>query len=402
MSALLPVAVSLGLASSVLAAEGSYLVSARAETRARSALPGDRSAVALAGDLEVLPRVSGRLRVEAFSFELGYLPSLVVRDFGGRGLVLPLHRGSAAVQWERDATVLRLATDAASGVTDLGPLLLADPGVVAGQLSAGTTIGLVQIVRSTTTASLQGRAGAHLLWRGEGSYQVSGSTQTDQLPLGWGPGGLALLGWEPTRVDRFTTTATVRQTTFMTGHQQLIGELTETWTRALSRQLSLEGGGGVAVVNQRFPPPAVGVSGREAFEVQPVAVVVLTSKVPIRRSVLELGGRASLAPFADRFTATVYERLSVSGRAMWVFERDLATIVIISVARSFPGPALMMAPDFLVTAEATLAWTATPWLILGASLRGAHIALLTPVPSSQNQWLASVSVAFQRQDSASW
>jgi hypothetical protein len=139
-----------------------------------------------------------------------------------------------------------------------------------------------------------------------------------------------------------------------------------------------------------------------AFDVMPIASITATNAVPVRGSKVELRGRASLAPFADRFTATVYERLEGSAGAAWVLRGELAMGVALSVARSFPKPSLGVAPDVQVGGESSVVWSPKKWLSLGGLLRASHVELLIAEVTPMNSWLASVSVTVREQEHVAW
>lgn len=402
MTRWLPAALALTLAALTAAAtELEYTLSARAETRARSPLPGDHGA-GPTSDVELQPSLTAALSAVPVRFELGYLPTLVIRDLGGDSPMLPLHRGRASLQWHRERFTARLGEDGAWGITDLGPLLTTDGSVTPGQVGSARVAGQVPYLRSASVLSLEGPLGAHVLLGGEASYLISGSTTSALLPLQWGPAALARLGWDATPLDRFKTATEFMHADFNTGHSQTLWELTETWNRKLSRPLSLEVMGGAAVIRQLLPIVTGGPLSGVYFDAQPVAGVMLTALVPLPAAVLELRGRTRLAPYADRFSALVYERLEAVASAQWVYRHELTLGCSGSGAWSFQETGSARVSDWLLAGEATAAWTATPWLLLAAAARAAHVEVPGPTTSFQNQWLIGVSATVREQERTTW
>jgi hypothetical protein len=383
------------------AGEAEYTVSLQSELRARSSLPGDEGTGPTV-DFELLPVAAGRLGGAGFLFDLSYRPSLVFRDLPGTGPFLPLHRVSAALQWQRVWTLLQLRGEGARGLVDLGPLLTNDGLLGPVVVPASTTLGLVNYERLMGSLSLQQGLSAHVWLLAEGAYEVSGSTDNVQLPLQWGPRGVLQVRVEATQVDTLTTGVVGSHADFSTGQSQTVVEVTQRWARRLSRQLLGEATAGLAAVKQQVLPQTAGDALRSTLAVEPVASLGLTASVPLRFSTLELRASVGLEPFSDRFTATVYERLDGKVGAAWVLRKELALGLALSAARSFPPASGATPPDFYVAAETTVALTLQPWLVLGAALRASHTELLTPGSTPNNQWLTSLSVTVRNHESTSW
>jgi hypothetical protein len=256
----------------------------------------------------------------------------------------------------------------------------------------------VPYVRLAGGALLEQRVGGRVTLRAEGGYEVSGSTQNVNLPLQWGPAGLLAVKVDVTGVDSLTTTALGKHADFMTGQRQTLLEATERWARHLSRELEGEVSAGVGVVQQSVTDAAPAVP----WAVLPVAAVGVSWRLPVEGSKLELRARCGLAPFADRFTATVYERLDALVAATWSTRDGLTVGLGLSGARSFAGVASSTSPDFFVAIESSLAWAAQPWLTLGTSLRAAHTEVLVEGATPANQWLVSAWVAVHSEGRKSW
>jgi hypothetical protein len=311
-----------------------------------------------------------------------------------------LHRAHASVQWVRTQTLVRVSAEGARGVVDLGPLLVLD-GAPVGQLNSTTSAGLVDYLRGVATLTVEQRFSPSIMLGGEASYDVSGSPTSVALPLQWGPSGALRLRWDDAQADHFITALVARHADFITGHRQTIVEATQGWARQLLRPLLVEVVAGVAVVEQAVPATGV-VPAVKDLSVMPVITGAATYVAAVRGSKLELKGRAGLAPFADRFTATVYERLGGSVGLTWTFHVDLVAAVVLSAARSFPSAVQQVPADYLLAAESSVAWSAQPWLVVGAALRAAHVEVLGSNGSSQDQWLASVSLTLRDREHTSW
>ncbi len=381
------------------ASDAQFLLQLESQTRVRSSLPGDVGTGAT-DDIELLPVFATRVQLSPFAFDLAYRPTFVFRDLAGQGPLVALHRADAAIQWQHQGTLVRASTDVAKGKVDLGPLLALD-GAPPGSIAPGTTIGLVDYVRSSTSLSVGQRVAPHLLFRIEGTYQVSGSTQTTGLPLQWGPAGVLQAVWELTPVDQFVTTASAQHADFATLQRQTLVEATQRWKHELTAVLSVEAVGGIAVV-QQYAPDLLAVPAHTGLDVLPVLGVTALQTLQVRSSVLGLHGHVGLAPFADRFTATVYERLETTVGVSWVLRSTLTMSVAASLARSFPRAGTGITPDLLVGGETATVWAVQPWLSLGAAVRAVHVEALVPGNFAQNQWLASVSLTLHDLEHTAW
>jgi hypothetical protein len=381
------------------ASEAEFLLQLESQARVRSSLPGDVGTGATA-DVELLPVGGVRVQVAPVAFELAYRPTFVFRDLLAPGPLVALHRADAAVAWQQAGTLVRLSSEGARGQVDLGPLLALD-GTPVGQVAPGSTLGLVDYVRSSTTLAVSQRVSPLLLLRAEGTYQVSGSPQSTGLPLQWGPSGLLQALWELTPVDHFVTTASVQHAEFVTLQRQTLGQATQAWKHALTPVLDFELVGGLAVV-QQYAPDLGAVAAHTSVDVEPVLGVTALDTLQVRGSVLGLRGHVGLAPFADRFTATVYERLETTVGATWALRSTLTMSIAASMARSFPRAESATPADLLVGGETSTVWALQPWLSVGAALRAVHVEALTSGAVSQNQWLASVSLTLHDREHTSW
>jgi hypothetical protein len=386
------------VASAALAGEAEVRVALDTEARARSPFPADVGAGPIV-DLELRPLLGGRITTSAFLLEAGYRPVLLFRDLVGGGPVLPLQRANASVQWQPTDVILRASAEGARGTVDLGPLLVLD-GTPVGQPSATTTVGLVDYVRGAASLSLALRLGSRLSLEAEGGYEISGSQTNIALPLQWGPTAAARVRWATSEVDHFTTALEARHADFITGHRQTLVESTQLWARRLNRLVLIESTLGAAVVQQ--DAPAGEVAAVSSLGLVPIAGVAGTLALPVRGSKLEVLARARLAPFADRFTATVYERVSASTGVAWTFHRTLTMAAMLSAARSFPPPLGATPPDVLLSVESSLSWAVQPWLSLGVTMRAVHVEVLIPNGGGQNQWLTGLSVTLSERAHVAW
>ena len=402
-----------------------YLVAVRTDVRTRTPLPGDAAPApgtppaSLAGDFELLPR--GELTLgDTTQFTLQYTPSLLWRDALSGGQPRGLHRGRLTLTNRRQRVTLLLSQDGAYGEADVGALRApedAQPGAVPGV----QTVGLVKYLRSATLLNAETRPTERFTLGVTGGFSISGGlekpdpAQRAALPLQYGPSGSARARLSITRTDGLTTTALVTSARFVTGQEQLVAQLIESWDRQVSRTLVLTLGAGAALTRELviasadFPTIAVG----EYVDVLPVGLASLSWHAELAGRPLRVDTSLRVAPFADRFTGLVYER--VEGRVLgeWRFGRDwLATAgaggavampVGLSIVRPPPidgtSATTAQAGDRLVFGEGTVTWTAQPWLLLQASAR----VLWTQQPRTSLvgvlQAVGTVSVTVRDQDS---
>lgn len=386
------------LATPALAIDVQYLVAVRSDVRTRTALPGDLGA-GVTGDLEWVPRAEVTLGGENSTFFAQYSPTLIWREPQMGGRFIPLHRARLALghRWQR-ATLL-LSQDGAYGVADVGSLR--DPDVPT-SVAEVQTVGTVPYVRSATLFALDTRPTDRFSLSFLGGFNVSGSTElSDVLPLQWGPTGAVRGRIGFTRQDGLTTAAQVHQATFVTGAQQLITLLTETWDRQLSRTVLLNLGAGAALTREVVVDPRQGIPGT-FMEILPVGTASLGWRDTLRGHPLRLDTSLRVAPFADRFTGHVYERAELRVQGEWRPDRLWLVRASTGGALALPIGAAQQAGDRLVFTEGTVSWTMKTWLLLQASAR----VLWTEQPRTGNpgqvQAVGTVSVTVQDQDSLAW
>lgn len=403
------------LAVPAFAAEVTYGVAVRTDVRTRTPLPGDRGQY-VTGDLELNPRGEITLGVDTSTFFLGYMPTLLWREpqVGG-GRLLPLHRARLAFgsRWQR--VTMLLSQDGAYGVADIGSLRLPD-GSLPTSVAEVQTLGSVPYVRSLTLLNVETNPADRFTLGFSAGYSLSGSTEDSQaLPLQYGPLASVRARVALTRTDGLTTTAQVSQATFVTGQEQLVAQLLETWDRQISRTLQLNLGAGVAFTREEVIAQQ-GIPGGY-LDVLPVALATLSWREVLQGHPLRLDTSLRMAPFSDRFTANVYERVEarVAGEYRpareWITTAAVGGALAVPLGFSLQRPEgastadnlrLAQAGDRLVFAEGTVAWSVKTWLLLQASAR----VLWTEQPRrnmpGQVQAVGTLSVTVLEQDSVAW
>ncbi len=392
-------------ASAAQAIDVKYLVSARTELRPRTPLPGDVGTT-VTGDLELDPTGSLELGIGNGSVLLQYLPTFIWREPQTGGRLLPLQRGRLAYGYRWSRATLLLSEDAAWGLADIGALRPAD-GSLPDAVNAVQTLGGVPYARSATTAMLDFRVGAFWSFNLTGAYALQGSPEgtANGLPFQKGPTGQALARVRLTRLDALATSAQVSWLTFDTGRDQIVGSLSESWERQLTRTLNVSVGGGVAltrdVVTAADELLMRGIAGTY-LDVLPLAVASVSWRDQVLRRPLRLNASTRLSPFSDRFTANVYERLEGRVQGEWLVARDWVATANVSGALAVPVGRTSQAGDRLLGFEAGATWTVKTWLLLQASAR----VLWTEQPRfsipGQVQAVGTLSVTVRDQDSLAW
>ena len=347
------------------AADADYAVSMRTELRVRSSYPDDRWSP-VAADVAMLPDLMGDLRWTSTRISLQYNPSLLLRDRVEASPFILLNRGRFTLVSTVGHTILTFSEEAAYGDADVSVLGQTD----ATGSTATLLVATLPYRRSSTTASvdsqLSDRVGVTFL----ASYLVSGSPGNDQLPLQWGPSATARARLTLDRLDSLTTTVTGSAARFaplsgrVRGQELYLGQVTETWDRQLSRTLSASLGGGVALTREYIPPrvdaegtivaPAIGdpIPGEYA-EVLPVVTAGLSWREEAH-TLLTLTAR--MAPFADRFTGLVYERVEARAQAELRPLRPLTATAAAWAAIGVPLGQDQQSGDQVYAAEATVSW----------------------------------------------
>ncbi len=391
-----------------------YLVSLRTEVRVRNSLPGiDRVCPSVAdckspitGDLEIAPLGQLSLGLENSTFLFQYAPTFIWREPVSGGPLLPLQRGRVtwAYRWQR-ATLL-LGEDGAWGLTDITSARSPEGGLPGG-VNEVQTLGSVPYLRSATLINLEARPTDRFSLSLNAGYTISGSPEgtVGGLPLQHGPSGsLRARVVVDREQDALTTSAQVVSSRFVTvypGGEQLIAQLTESWDRPWSRTLSSSLGAGVALTREVIVSAEQGLPGTY-LEPLPIATGSIAWNDVVAHHPLRVGVSLRMAPFADRFTALVYERLEGRVQADLQPAREWAVMAAASGALAVPVGRSEQAGDRLVSGEATVTWTAKTWLLLQASAR----VLWTEQPRlglpGQVQAVGTVSATVRQQDSLAW
>ena len=411
------------VATSALAVDVKYEVALRTDLRARNPLPGDLGTT-VTGDLELIPRAQVSLGIDASALQFLYAPTILWREpqQGARSQVLPLQRGRVAFDTHWSRGTFHVSEDAAYGQTYVGALR--NPEGAAEPVAEVQSLGIVHYVRSFTAVGLESRPSDRFTLGLVAGYQVSGSTdpppaQTDPLgspavsalPLQYGPTALASGRVTVTRQDGLTTSAQVSQAHFITGADQLVAQLRETWARQLSRTTTFTLGAGAALAREVVVPTTRTPNAGTFLDLLPVASVGLDWRDMLSEHPLRLDTSLRMAPFADRFTGAVYERVELRGHGEWRFAKEWMTTGALGGAIAVPVAVALQAPDNVsrvtqvgdrvLYAEGTVAWAVKTWLLLQASAR----VLWTEQPRFQTsgvQAVGTVSVTVQQQDSLAW
>ncbi len=399
-----------------LAVDVRYGVAVRTDARTRTPLPGDLGTV-VTGDLEVSPRADLSLGVDASTFSALYAPSFLWREPQTGGRFLPLQRARLAFQtvWSR-ATFL-VAQDGAYGVADVGFLRLPD-GSIPSTVAEVQSLGSVPYMRSATSVSLESRPSNSFSLGLAASFQISGSTdeaQQQQLPLQYGPTASVRARLAVSRSDGLTTFGQASQATFVTGQKQFVAQLSEIWDRQLSRTLLLNLGVGLALTREHVIAMQ-GIPG-DYMDLLPIALASLAWRDVLSGHPLVVTTSVRMAPFSDRFTANVYERVEARVQGAWRPAKDWTVTAATGGAYAVPLGLSLAKPieatmidrsgldqsgDRLVFGEGSVVWAVKTWLLLQASAR----VLWTEQPrlraQGQFQAVGTVSVTVQQQDSLAW
>ncbi|MCU0696091.1 MAG: hypothetical protein MUC96_06155 [Myxococcaceae bacterium] len=383
------------------AAVASYDVSAQALVTTRAPLPGDTSTT-VTGDLEVDPAVQGGLAWATTLLTLRYAPHLIIREPQLAPRVLPLHQGTFQLQQRFERWSFTVLQEAAQGVADVGSLRLPQ-GAQPTRVFEVQTLGAVPFVRSASFFALDARPAERLTLAFNAGYLVSGDpTGGLQLPLQHGPVGQASGRFSLTRRLRLVTAAQASHATLVTGAEQSIAQLTESGELEVARGVVLTVGAGGAWTRERLVEMPGGPMPGVFTELLPVALASLSSAVELRGVPVQVDAAVQMAPFADRFTGFVYERvegrLAVSSRIVEQLTASASAGLgyAIGVGRS------PQAGDLALFGDAQAAWAFTRWF----SLVGTGRLVWTTQPrlggAQATLWAVTVGARFTDRDSASF
>lgn len=389
------------LASTAFAGVARYDVSASALVTTRAPLPGD-VAVGATTDLQLDPALSGSLAWHSSLLTLRYAPQLIIREPQIAARVLPLHHGVLTFTKRFERASLMLSEDAAYGIADIGSLRLPD-GSRPGGVFEVQTLGSTNYVRSASFFALDGQPNASVRLALSGGYLVSGDpTGGARLPLQQGPTGTASMRFVVDRRLGLTTAAQGTHASFNTGAEQSIVQVTESLDWRLSRTFTLTAGAGAAFTRERVvevvggPPPGL------FSEFLPVALVSVSSPLEVLGVPVQLDLGARMAPFADRFTGLIYERVEARGSISSRLTKDLTLTSALGSGYAIPLGRAQQAGDSATFAEGAVSWNSTRWL----SLVGTGRAVFTEQPRfmtpGQLLWSLSIAVVVRDHDSTTF
>lgn len=386
-----------------LAVEVRTLESVRLNVRVRTPLPGDRSRNWFTGDLEVLPVLQAALWWSRTQLTLRLNPSLLLREPHLRGPLYPLAAGQVQLTTRGDRWDLTVLQSGAWGTQDVGTLRNPDGSLPTG-VPEVQTLGAVPYLRSGTSVLLNDAPTARTAFSLAAGYLVQGNPDPTNttLPLQYGPTGQARFRYRLTRPDWLSTTAQVSQSTFATGQLQFISMLTQSWDRSWSTTVSSSLGAGVALTKERIVAIPGGALPGDYQELLPVVFGYVGTRQHLAQQALTFGVSGRMAPFPDRFTGAVYERLEGSAQVQWLPERTLTIAPNAGFAWAVPVGRAVQAGDRLFFVEGTVTWWALPWLGLAAYSRLALVSQPRLGIDNQLQWVATLSVVLQDQRSFTW
>jgi hypothetical protein len=395
------VAIAVLLSVSASAGVAEYDVSARTSLATRSPLPGDVGE-GVTTDLVVEPVAVGVLRFTRQRVSLQYSPRLIVREPQVSPRALPLHDGTFSWELRLERTTVQFRQDGSYGVADVGALVM-PAGARPGSVFEVQTLGAVPWVRSASMLMFDSRPSERARFSLGASYLVSGDpTGGDALPLQWGPMLQGSASFSATRTLHLVTDAFGVHADLATGARQSIGFVTQSVRWQVTRPTLVQLGAGVAYALNVLvdlpggPPPGL------TEGVLPVAQAAVTSAMEVRGLPLRLDLGARMAPFADRFTGAVYERLEARAAVTSRPLRELTAGVSAGLGWALPIGDSRQADDRAIFADATARWDATRWF----SVLGTARFVWTEQPRlgvpAQALWVVSLGALVRDTDNASF
>ncbi len=388
------------LASTAFGGVARYDVSASALVTTRAPLPGD-VAVGATTDLQLDPAISGSLAWSSTLLTLRYAPQLIIREPQLAARLLPLHHAVLTFSKRFDRASLMLSEDASYGIADIGSLRLPD-GSRPGGVFEVQTLGSTPYVRSASFFALDGQPNDRVRLSLSGGYLVSGDpTGGAQLPLQHGPVGSGSMHFVLDRRWGLATSAQASHATFNTGAEQSIALATESLDWRVSRTVTVTVGGGAAWTRERIvdvvggPPPGL------FTEFLPVALASVSSPIEVLGVPVQLDIGARMAPFADRFTGLIYERVEARGSINSRLTRELTLTSAVGSGYAIPLGRAQQAGDSATFGEAAVAWNTTRWL----SLVGAGRVVFSEQPrfmTGQLLWSLSIAAVVRDTDSTTF
>ena len=190
--------------------------------------------------------------------------------------------------------------------------------------------------------------------------------------------------------------------TFATGQRQMVALATESYERQVTVGLLASIGAGVALSREHIVPLPQGPIPGDYMEILPVAVASVTWRNRVMHSPMLFNVTARLGPFADRYTALVYERVEGQLSAEWRFEKPWVWLANAGFAYAVPVGFAQQQGDRLYYGESGVRWLPFTWLQLGALGRvvwSEQPRLNTP---GQLQWLLTLSATVRHERSFAW
>lgn len=189
-----------------------------------------------------------------------------------------------------------------------------------------------------------------------------------------------------TREDTLSTVALASRTSFVTGQQTQVGQLTQLWKTQADRQTTLELGAGGAVIETYQ-----GLAQGDVLQIVPAAQASLLTKPKWKGAKVELSAMASLGPFVDWLSATAYERGDAAVGVRW---EDVTSSWILSTR--LRGALPVNAGPLNGQAIAVLEFTATYAITKDLRLDGGTQLLWQRVPQpgshSYGEWATFISL----------
>ncbi len=336
-------------------------VSDRTEVRLRS--PGsvpDSTAV----DVETAPALVLGVGSRSLRYALAYLPRVTQWDLGtSRSQLVLLHEGSLGARWiERRVQLsiderfsyggVNFATIAPTGQAGAQPRIDAVPGS--------------QVIRHASSTTTLGSRLTFRLWSAALSvgYQLGGGATPGAravMPFQSGPFGEVSATRAVRRTDDLVTTASASESSFSSGPESLLLEVTEGWRHAWSRSTRTSLAVGVSEARSRAS--ATDSHGSVTY---PVAEGDFTRRLPTDRGRFDLQIGVRLGPVVNRLLGLVDQR--VQGTV--VVSRTFARLETHAFLRGGQSVAMDgVAAIRIVSGELGASFRVTPVVALDAGLR---------------------------------
>jgi hypothetical protein len=336
--------------------------------------------------VETTPSATVRVRARGWELTLGYMPRFTLRDAVGALSPDALHSGAITAAWHLKRLTLGARGDFAYGTQSYTSLALG-PGPITGvtpidRLPPSATVGYV-----ASSAGLTLRYAASRRWIGHGrfEYALAGGVDAiarEALPLQSGPRAAVGAEGALTRKDHLDSAMEISRTTFSSGPEHDVLELSEAWRHALGRTTETTLGGGAALISGR------GASGG-ATRAYAVAQAALAHGLPTRGLETRLSLR--YAPVLDRLSGAVDPRLQATAAATLHLSHSTAARGQLSLAQSIPT--LQDGAVTLVIGEAALSTRIDRAVQLEVGTRCA-LQRVRSIGATTPQWIAFVSTTF--------